>query len=231
MIAAVSEPRRLKEQGRISEIVQGLKKEYPDAQCALHHENPYQLLVATILSAQCTDARVNQVTPQLFRRYPDARALARADEAELQELIRTTGFFRNKARNLIGAAKKLREAFHAEVPRTMEELLQLPGVARKTANVVLGTAFGIPTGVVVDTHVRRLAQRLGLTGHNDPNKIERDLMDRLPQSEWVDFAHRLIHHGRRVCRAQKPRCEECCLADLCPFFLERRAERARAGLG
>src|SRR5690606_24651902 len=183
------------------------------ATCALNHNDAYQLLVATILSAQCTDERVNQVTPRLFEKYPDAAALARASEPELQEMIRSTGFFRNKARSLIGAARKIEESFGGEVPREMDQLLELPGVARKTANVVLGTAFGIPAGVVVDTHVRRLSNRLGLSESQDPPRIEEDLMSKVPQEEWIDFGHRLIMHGRQICKAKKPRCEQCFLAD------------------
>lgn len=201
---------------RLQEIIQRLRQHYPDATCALHHQDAFQLLVATILSAQCTDQRVNLVTPHLFARFPDPASLAAAPAEEVEDLIRTTGFFRNKARNLIGAARTLVERFGSRVPRTMEELLTLPGVARKTANVVLGTWYGIPTGVVVDTHVTRVSQRLGLTAHEDPGKIEQDLMRRLPKEEWIDFAHRLIHHGRRLCKARNPLCQNCFLADLCP---------------
>ncbi|GAB4108564.1 MAG: endonuclease III [Acidobacteriota bacterium] len=201
---------------RLQEIIQRLRQHYPDATCALHHQDAFQLLVATILSAQCTDQRVNLVTPHLFTRFPDPASLAAAPAEEVEDLIRTTGFFRNKARNLIGAARTLVERFGSEVPRTMEELLALPGVARKTANVVLGTWYGIPTGVVVDTHVARVSQRLGLTAHEDPGKIEQDLMRQLPKEEWIDFAHRLIHHGRRLCKARNPLCQNCFLADLCP---------------
>ena len=181
-----------------------------------HHEDAYQLLVATILSAQCTDARVNMVTPALFHRYPDARAMAEADLDELQEIIRSTGFFRNKSKSLHGSARKLVDEFDGEVPTNMRDLLKLPGVARKTANVVLGTAYGIASGVVVDTHVGRLSRRLGLTHEKTPVKVEKDLMDLIPREEWINFAHRLIHHGRRVCQARRPRCEECAFADLCP---------------
>jgi endonuclease-3 len=201
---------------RLHEIIQRLREHYPDATCALHHQNAFQLLVATILSAQCTDQRVNLVTPHLFARFPDPASLAAAPTEEVEDLIRTTGFFRNKARNLIGAARTLVERFGSEVPQTMEDLLTLPGVARKTANVVLGTWYGIPTGVVVDTHVARVSQRLGLTTHEDPGKIEQNLMRLLPREEWIDFAHRLIHHGRRLCKARTPLCQTCFLADLCP---------------
>ena len=205
-----------KEAHRVFEILRLLAQEYGEATCALHHDGAYQLLVATILSAQCTDARVNMVTPALFRRYPDAYAMARADLDELQELIRSTGFFRNKSKSLQGSARRLVDEFDGEVPSNMPDLLKLPGVARKTANVVLGTAYGIASGVVVDTHVGRLSRRLGLTHQKSPVKVEKDLMDMIPRDEWINFAHRLIHHGRRVCQSRKPRCEECAFADLCP---------------
>ncbi len=205
-----------KEARRVFEIIRLLEQEYGEATCALHHDGAYQLLVATILSAQCTDARVNMVTPALFRRYPDARAMAEADLDELQEIIRSTGFFRNKSKSLHGSATKLVDEFDGEVPSNMRDLLKLPGVARKTANVVLGTAYGIASGVVVDTHVGRLSRRLGLTHQKTPVKVEKDLMDMIPRDEWINFAHRLIHHGRRVCQARRPRCEECAFADLCP---------------
>jgi endonuclease-3 len=188
--------------------------------CALDHRSPFELLVATILSAQCTDERVNQVTPALFARYPTPAAMAKADPADLEDLIRSTGFFRNKARSLLGAAQRLTAAYGGEVPRTMDDLLTLPGVARKTANVVLGTAFGLATGVVVDTHVSRLAGRLGLSAQKDPPKIERDLMALLPEDRWIAFSHQLIWHGRKVCQARTPRCGECTLAPLCPSALE-----------
>lgn len=213
-----------KENQRVATILSVLAQEYPDAQCALRHENAYQLLVATILSAQCTDVRVNLVTPSLFRRYPTPADLAEAETLELQELIRTTGFFRNKAKSLIGAARKMVADFAGQVPRSMKELLTLPGVARKTANVVLGTAFGISSGVVVDTHVRRLSQRLGLSRQKNPVKIERDLMGQIPAQEWIQFAHQLIYHGRRVCRARKPACQKCSLADLCPYYFRQIAK-------
>lgn len=200
---------------RVSAILTKLDEAYPHATCALKHENPFQLLVATILSAQCTDTRVNMVTPELFRKYPDAKHLAYANPAELQQEIRTTGFFRNKTKSLIGASKKLVEEFGGEVPRTMEELLTLPGVARKTANVVLGTGYGIASGVVVDTHVQRVTKRLDLTKNTDPKKIEQDLMKVIPQKRWILFSHQIIWHGRRVCQARKPRCIECNLEELC----------------
>ena len=209
----------------LSELAEG----YPDAECALEHDNPYQLLVATILSAQCTDVRVNLVTPALFQRYPTAVDLAEAQPTELQELIRTTGFFRNKAKNLIGAAGRIVADFGGRVPSAMEELLTLPGVARKTANVVLGTAFGIASGVVVDTHVRRISQRLLLSQQEDPVKIEQDLMKRIPRPEWILFSHRVIHHGRQVCRARKPACQRCSLADLCPYYFGQKGGRGRGG--
>jgi len=197
-------------------VCAGLKRAYPDATCALTHANPYQLLVATILSAQCTDARVNMVTPELFRRYPNAASLAHAERNELEELIRSTGFFRAKARNLLEMAGQLVSRHHGEIPRKLEDLTALSGVGRKTANVVLGTAFGIARGIVVDTHVRRLAKRLGLTTKNAPEQIERELMEIVPRSQWVDLSHRLIHHGRRVCLARRPRCEACSLSAICP---------------
>jgi endonuclease-3 len=205
-----------KEARRVFEIIRLLEQEYGEAECALHREDAYQLLVATILSAQCTDARVNMVTPALFRRFPDPHALAQAELDELQEIIRSTGFFRNKARSLQGSGRRLVDEFDGEVPSNMPDLLKLPGVARKTANVVLGTAYGIASGVVVDTHVGRLSRRLGLTHQKTPVKVEKDLMGMIPREEWINFAHRLIHHGRRVCRSRRPRCGECAFADLCP---------------
>ena len=189
---------------------------YPDAHCALHHKNAYQLLVATILSAQCTDDRVNMVTPALFKNYPNAKALARTELADLEALVRTTGFFRNKAKNLKGAAVGMVDQHRGKVPDTMEALTQLPGIARKTANVILGNAFGKNVGVVVDTHVGRLSQRLGLTKQKDPVKIEKDLMQHFDRNTWTMLAHLLIFHGRQVCSARKPKCDECKLADLCP---------------
>lgn len=201
---------------RIAGIVKGLKEAYPDAECALSHKNPLQLLVATILSAQCTDIRVNQVTPTLFRQYPSAQEFADASQSNLEKMIHSTGFFRNKAKNIKAACQKIMTDFQGRVPNTMDELLSLPGVARKTANVVLGTAYGIPAGVVVDTHVFRIAHRLGLTRAKTPEKVELDLMKLLPHEEWINFSHRLIHHGRRVCMARNPQCPSCTLADLCP---------------
>lgn len=205
---------------RLPDLLAALDAAYPAVTCALDHRSPFELLVATILSAQCTDERVNQVTPALFARYPTPAAMAKADPADLEDLIRSTGFFRNKARSLLGAAQRLTAAYGGEVPRTMDDLLTLPGVARKTANVVLGTAFGLATGVVVDTHVSRLAGRLGLSAQKDPPKIERDLMALLPEDRWIAFSHQLIWHGRKVCQARTPRCGECTLAPLCPSALE-----------
>jgi endonuclease III len=211
---------QLREEERVRKILRRLAEQYPDAVCALNFDNPYQLLVATILSAQCTDARVNMVTPAVFERYPDAVALAEADPNELEELIKSTGFFRNKTKSLTGAARKMVSDFGGRVPDTMEQLLLLPGVARKTANVVLGTAFQVAGGIVVDTHVSRVSQRLGLTAHTEPEKIERELMDKVPRQEWIDFSHRLIHHGRAICQARSPKCGQCPLADLCFYYQE-----------
>jgi endonuclease-3 len=199
--------------GAIFELLTG---EYPDAHCELEFVDPFQLGVATILSAQTTDERVNMVTPGLFARYPDARSLAGARQEEVEEIIRSTGFFRNKARNIIGFARGLMERHGGEVPRTMTELSALPGVGRKTANVVLGNAFGVDEGVVVDTHVKRLATRLGFTREKTPEKIERDLMAVFPRDRWTLLSHLLIWHGRRVCDARKPRCEACTASYLCP---------------
>jgi endonuclease III len=200
---------------RVRAILQKLDEAYPAATCALTHENAFQLLISTILSAQCTDERVNQVTATLFPKYSDANAFAHANSIELENEIRPTGFFRNKTKSIMGASKKILEDFGGEVPKTMEQILTLPGVARKTANVVLGTAFGIPSGVVVDTHVQRLAGRLDLTKNTDPKKIEQDLMRIIPQDQWILFAHQLIWHGRRVCQARKPKCIECNLEKIC----------------
>ena len=201
---------------RATQVAQRLRRAYPRAECALVHDSPLELLVATILSAQCTDVRVNMVTPKLFARYGTAAALAAAPLGNIEKIIQSTGFFRNKARNIQACCRKIVEEHGGEVPRTMAELVELPGVGRKTANVVLGTAFGIATGVVVDTHVMRLSRRLGLTAHKDPIKIELDLMEQLPKRQWIDFSHRLIHHGRRICAARKPLCEECPLETICP---------------
>lgn len=201
----------------VAPLLRALHRAYPRADCALAHRNPFELLIATILSAQCTDARVNEVTPVLFGRFPNAEALARAPLGEVETIIRSTGFFRQKALSLLATARRLVEKHRGEVPRSFEALLELRGVARKTANVVMGTAFGEATGVVVDTHVRRLSNRLGLTRESDPVKIERDLVKRLPRKDWIWYSHALISHGRAVCKAQSPRCPECVLRTLCPF--------------
>ena len=200
---------------RVAKIMQGLDAAYPAAKCALHHRNPFQLLVSTILSAQCTDKRVNQVTPGLFQNHPTPQDFAAVRQEVLEQEIHSTGFFRNKAKNIIGSAKKLVSDYGGEIPRTMGEMLSLPGVARKTANVVLGTAFGIPTGVVVDTHVFRIARRLKLSSQKTPEKVEQDLMRIIPQEKWIDFGHQVIHHGRRLCQARKPLCADCPLETLC----------------
>ncbi|MGH9457420.1 MAG: endonuclease III [Thermoanaerobaculia bacterium] len=207
---------------RVDEILRRLARMYPKATCSLDFRSPFELLVATILSAQATDARVNLVTPALFRKYPDAEALAHADPAELEEAIRTTGFFRSKARSLLGMANALLKEHGGEVPQTMEELVALPGVGRKTANVILGNAFGKAEGVVVDTHVSRVSQRLALTTHRDAEKIERDLMEAIPREEWVRFSHRVIAHGRTLCVARKPKCADCLLNEVCPCAREPR---------
>ena len=203
-------------QARALRILAALKAEYPDAHCELDHRNAYQLLVATILSAQCTDVRVNMVTPRLFERYPDPESLAAAKQTEVEELIRSTGFFRNKAKSLIGMARAVVADHDGEIPRTMEELRPLPGVGRKTANVILGNAFGINAGITVDTHVKRLAGLMRLTRETDPVKVERDLMALFPRDDWGLLSHLLIWHGRQVCEARKPRCDECTVAELCP---------------
>jgi endonuclease-3 len=200
---------------RARRVVRLLAQAYPDAQCALRYETPLQLLVATILSAQCTDSRVNLVTPALFARYPDAEAFAAAEPAGLERLIHSTGFFRNKARNIIACCRQLVEKHGGQVPRTMEELVPLPGVGRKTANVILGNAFAVP-GIPVDTHVGRLSRRMGLTEADDPVKVESDLTRLVPRKAWTMFGHRMIFHGRQVCHARKPLCEHCTLAALCP---------------
>ena len=200
----------------VREIIRRLKRAHPDAHCELDHRNEYELLVATILSAQSTDKRVNMVTPALFERYPDAAALAAASTAEVEELIKSTGFFRAKTRSITGMARAVMERHGGAIPDTMEELRQLPGVGRKTANVVLGNAFGKNEGVVVDTHVKRLAVRLGITDETDPERVEQVLMPLVPRRDWTLFAHLLIFHGRRVCVARLPRCGECTLNDICP---------------
>jgi endonuclease-3 len=201
---------------RAPEIYRRLFAEYPDATCALDHRNPYELLVATILSAQCTDKRVNMVTPALFAKYPDAEALAAANPEELQEMIKSTGFFRNKTKSLLGMSRAVSEVHGGEVPPTMDALVKLPGVGRKTANVILGNAFDLNEGVVVDTHVTRLSQRLALSRAGDPAKIEQDLMALFPRDQWTLLAHLLISHGRAICDARRPLCEKCVVNDLCP---------------
>lgn len=210
-------PRKLAPaKARAPEIYRRLEQAYPDAKCALDHRNPYELLVATILSAQCTDKRVNMVTPALFEKYPDAERLSAANPEELQEMIRSTGFFRNKSKSLLGMSSAVVEKHSGSVPERMEDLVKLPGVGRKTANVVLGNAFGRDEGVVVDTHVTRLSNRLALSRQTDPTKIEQDLMVLFPRSQWTMLAHLLISHGREICDARRPLCEQCVVNDLCP---------------
>jgi endonuclease-3 len=200
---------------RIHELLARLRRTYPDVECALFHRNPWELLVATILSAQCTDARVNMVTPQLFAAFPTPKAMAAATPAAIEEYVKSTGFYRNKAKSIHGAAKRVVEVYGGKLPQTLEELLTLPGAARKTANVVLGVAFHKAEGVVVDTHVLRISGRLGLTQSTDPKKVEQDLMRILPRDRWIQFSHEIIHHGRQICVARKPKCEICPLEDLC----------------
>ncbi|MEX2465408.1 MAG: endonuclease III [Gemmatimonadota bacterium] len=212
-MARESKKARRARAGRIYDL---LREEYPDAHCELDHENPFQLAVATILSAQTTDVRVNMVTPELFRRFPDAEALANAGQEEVEDIVRSTGFFRNKASNIIGFARGLMADHEGEVPADMGALAALPGVGRKTANVILGNAFGIDEGVVVDTHVKRLSRLLKLTRETTPEKVERDLMELFPREGWTMLSHLLIWHGRRVCEARRPRCQECVVAHLCP---------------
>ncbi len=200
---------------RVDAILKGLDEAYPDAVCALDHRTPWELLVATILSAQCTDVRVNMVTPELFRRFPTPAAMAKASLPQLEELIRTTGFFRNKAKSIQGAAKKIIAEFGGEVPRTLAELITIPGAARKTANVVLGVSFGKAEGVVVDTHVFRISRRLELAKGDTAEKVEQELMQVLPRDRWISFSHQIIQHGRKVCMARNPKCRECNLEPLC----------------
>lgn len=201
---------------RAGQIIRALKKAYPQATCALNHASPFELLIATILSAQCTDERVNIVTASLFRKYRRPEDYGAASREELERDINSVTFFRNKARSIQEASRLLIEKHNGQVPQSLEDLVELPGVGRKTANVVLGTAFGIPTGVVVDTHVSRLSQRLGLTANKQPEKIEADLIELLPKKDWIDFSHRLIWHGRRICQARKPMCDKCGLEKFCP---------------
>jgi endonuclease-3 len=199
----------------VAAILAKLDEAYPNATCELQHESPFQLLVSTILSAQCTDVRVNQVTESLFKKYTSPEAFAYATPSELEKEIRPTGFFRNKTKSIMGASRAIVEQFGGQVPRTMDEILTLPGVARKTGNVVLGTAYGLASGIVVDTHVLRLSKRLDLTRHEDPRNVEQDLMKIIPKEKWISFSHQLIWHGRRVCVARKPKCVECNLEPLC----------------
>ena len=206
-------------QTRTRKIIKLLRQAYPDAHCALNHENPLQLLIATILSAQCTDVRVNIVTADLFRKYRTVQDFADADQTELEQDVHSTGFFRNKAKSILGAARMIIDEYGGEVPQTMDELLRLPGVARKTANVVMGNAFGIASGIVVDTHVGRLSALLGLTEEKTPEKIELDLQQLVPRKDWIDFSHLLIYHGRQVCIARRPQCEVCVIEKLCPSSL------------
>lgn len=203
---------------RTAEIIRRLKKAYPDAHCALNHTSPFELLIATILSAQCTDERVNIVTANLFRKYRGPQDFIDVSQAELEKDIHSTGFFRNKAKNIKAASQRIVDVYKSEIPRTMEEILTLGGVARKTANVVLGNAFGIASGVVVDTHISRLSQRLGLTKEKTPEKIERDLEKLVPKKHWIMFPHWMIFHGRQTCNARKPKCAECVLANICPSY-------------
>jgi len=215
-MSKVTRPRTAEERRRrLQQILDALDSRYPQATCALHHKNAWQLLVATILSAQCTDERVNMVTPGLFRKYPTMSDLAAADEREVAVEIRSTGFFNNKARSIVGAARKLIAEFGGEIPQDMDKLLTVPGAARKTANVVLGTAYGIASGVVVDTHVARIGARLDLTKETNPVKIEQDLMKILPRDKWILFAHQVIHFGREICVARKPKCGACPVEHLC----------------
>ncbi len=208
-----ADPARKKQAAK---VVRGLKRDYADAECALVHDTPFQLLIATVLSAQCTDERVNIVTKELFAKYPTAQDLAAVPLKHIENLVLSTGFFRNKAKNIKALSERLTKEFDGQVPQDLDILVNMPGVGRKTANVVLGTAFGIPTGVVVDTHVGRISKRLGLTDSTDAVKIERDLIELLPRKEWIDYSHRMIHHGRRVCKARKPLCDECGFKKICP---------------
>lgn len=199
-----------------AKVVRRLKRDYADAQCALNYETPLQLLVATILSAQCTDERVNIVTADLFGKYPTAQTLAAAPIKKIEKCVQSAGFYRNKAKNIKACCTAIVEEHDGDVPQDLDALVKLAGVGRKTANVVLGTAYGIPSGVVVDTHVGRISRRLGMTEENDPVKVERDLMGQLPKKEWIGYSHRMIHHGRAVCKARRPLCEDCKMTDICP---------------
>lgn len=216
MTSKVRRPKNAAERrARVDQILRGLNEMYPNATCALQHRDSWELLVATILSAQCTDKRVNEVTPGLFDKYPTPRDFAAVRPEVLAQDIRSTGFFNNKAKSIVGAAQKVLRDFGGKVPKTMEEMLSIPGAARKTANVVLGTAYGVAVGVVVDTHVQRVSRRLDLTKQTDPVKIEQDLMKIVPQGSWILFSHQIIHHGRALCQARKPRCAECRLDTIC----------------
>lgn len=206
----------VRQKERMLKVLKLLHRYYPDAECALEHDSPLQLLIATILSAQCTDKRVNMITPGLFARYPDARSMSQAKLEDLEELIRSTGFYRNKAKNIKKCCTDLAEKFAGELPRNLEEMTSLAGVGRKTANVVLGTAFGLASGIVVDTHVGRLSQRLGFAREKNPVGIEKELQKLVPQKEWINYSHLLIHHGREVCKSRKPRCSTCFLEEICP---------------
>jgi endonuclease-3 len=221
LVARKALPKKPKQVGRevALEYIRRLEQTYPDAKCSLEHTNAYELLVATILSAQCTDARVNMVTPELFARFPDVATLADADQEDLENRIKSTGFFRNKTKSLLGMARAVVDTHRSSVPSTMDELTKLPGVGRKTANVILGNAFGLNEGVVVDTHVTRVSFRLGLTRETEPVKIEQDLMKIVPREKWTLFSHLLIFHGRQICVARRPLCEQCPLWDLCPSSL------------
>lgn len=234
------QPRTKRERAeRLTAILKILEETYPNPECALRHSNPWELLVATILSAQCTDERVNMVTPALFAKYPSIQSLAAANVEEVAQIVRSTGFFNNKAKNIVGAAQRILEAFDGEVPRTMEELLTVPGAARKTANVVLGSGYGIASGVVVDTHVQRVARRLAFTNETDPVRIERDLMALIPQERWINFSHELILHGRALCFARKPNCPACPLDPLCfaadktstEVAIEKKTKQAKPASG
>lgn len=220
----------MKKNDLVQTVIERLRKAHPDAHCELDHSNAYELLLATILSAQCTDARVNMVTPALFKKYPTPQKLAKASLAEVQDLIKSINFFNNKAKSLLGCAQMLVEKYQGEIPRTVEELEELPGVGRKTANVVLGNAFNINTGIVVDTHVKRTSHLLGLTKQTDPGKVEIDLMKIVPQNDWCDISHLLIFLGRRTCIANRPQCDLCSLKDVCPSagkFMKKNAEKAQ----
>ncbi len=217
------------QQERVKKIIKILRDEYKEAKTALNYRTPFELLVATILAAQCTDERVNRVTPGLFAKYPTVEHFARAEQKELEKDIRSTGFFRNKARNIIALARKLLEDYSGQVPDSMEELIKLPGVARKTANIVLSSAFRKAEGIAVDTHVRRLAERLGLSRERQPEKIEKDLMAIVPREDWLDFNFLLVDHGRKICQARKPRCQECRLKELCPSYGKFSDQKERRG--